>query len=101
VAGLLRYLTKWTKVKKKKMNAHYIGFEVLTAVVMNITIFWDITACGPLRVNRRFGTAYRLHLHGRKISRAAVLATCFHAGFLLDIFFDPEDGGDMFLRNVG
>jgi hypothetical protein len=23
------------------------------------------------------------------------------AGFLLDLFFDPEDGGDMFLRNVG
>jgi hypothetical protein len=22
------------------------------------------------------------------------------AGFLLDLFFDPEDGGDMFLRNV-
>jgi hypothetical protein len=28
-------------------------------------------------------------------------ATCFHAGFLLSLFFDPEDGGDMFLRNVG
>jgi hypothetical protein len=23
------------------------------------------------------------------------------AGFLLGFFFDPEDGGDMFLRNVG
>jgi hypothetical protein len=28
-------------------------------------------------------------------------ATCFHAGFLLGLFFDPEDGGYMFLRNVG
>jgi hypothetical protein len=27
--------------------------------------------------------------------------TCFHAGILLCLFFDPEDGGDMFLRNVG
>jgi hypothetical protein len=26
---------------------------------------------------------------------------CFYAGFLLGLFFDPEDGGDMFLRNVG
>jgi hypothetical protein len=32
---------------------------------------------------------------------SALLATCFHAGFLLALFFDPEDGGDMFLRNVG
>jgi hypothetical protein len=28
-------------------------------------------------------------------------ATCFHAGFLLGVFFDPEDGSDMFLRNIG
>jgi hypothetical protein len=24
-----------------------------------------------------------------------------NAGFLLGLFFDPEYGGDMFLRNVG
>jgi hypothetical protein len=24
----------------------------------------------------------------------------FHAGFLLGFFFDTEDGGDTFLRNV-
>jgi hypothetical protein len=29
-----------------------------------------------------------------------LLAGCFHAGFLLSLFFYPEDGGDMFLRNV-
>jgi hypothetical protein len=29
-----------------------------------------------------------------------VFAASFHAGFLLS-FFEPEDGGDMFLRNVG
>jgi hypothetical protein len=29
------------------------------------------------------------------------LATFVHAGFSLSLFFDPEDGGDIFLRNVG
>jgi hypothetical protein len=24
-----------------------------------------------------------------------------HAGVLLSLFFDPEDGGDMFLRKLG
>jgi hypothetical protein len=30
-----------------------------------------------------------------------VLATYFHGGFLLALFFDPEDEGDMFLQNTG
>jgi hypothetical protein len=30
----------------------------------------------------------------------SMFATCFHADFLLGLFFDPEDGGDMFLRNL-
>jgi hypothetical protein len=32
--------------------------------------------------------------------KPALIATCFHAGFLPGIFFDLEDGGNMFLRNV-
>jgi hypothetical protein len=43
----------------------YVGFDVLTAVVMKSTIFRDITPCSPLSVNRRFGGTYRLHLQGR------------------------------------
>jgi hypothetical protein len=30
----------------------------------------------------------------------SLLATIFHTGFLLGLFFGPEDGDDMFLRNV-
>jgi hypothetical protein len=62
-----------------------VGFEVLTAAVMKSTIFWDIMPCSVLKINQRFGGTYRLHIH---------------AGFLLDLFFDPEDGCDMFFRNA-
>jgi hypothetical protein len=31
----------------------------------------------------------------------ALLAACFHTGFLLGLFFNPEDGGDVFLQNIG
>jgi hypothetical protein len=33
-------------------------------VVTKRTIFWDITSCSPLKVNRSFGVIYRLHLQG-------------------------------------
>jgi hypothetical protein len=61
-----------------------------------------------LKVSQRFGGTFRRHIHGRRISRArnqqsraALLTTCFHAGFLLGLFFDHEYGGEMFLQNVG
>jgi hypothetical protein len=54
---------------------------------MNSTIFWAITPCIPLKVNRRFG----------KTEQSSV----FH---LLSSWFlaqlDPEDEGDMFIRNI-
>jgi hypothetical protein len=49
-------------------------FEVLTAVVMKGTIFWDITPCSPLSVNRRFGETYRFHLQGIRRARTSVKA---------------------------
>jgi hypothetical protein len=61
-----------------------VEFEILTAVVMKSSIFWDIRPCSPLKIKRRFGGTCRIH-----------------AGFLLGLFFDPEYGGDLFLRNVG
>jgi hypothetical protein len=111
---------KWTiqewdgvlrRTKAYLLLAHQFSirrFWVLTAVIMKSTIFWDITLCSPLKVNRRFGGIYRLHLQGR-ISRARnqrenrwqAEPTCFHAGFLLGLFFDPQDEVDVFPRNVG
>jgi hypothetical protein len=31
----------------------------------------------------------------------ALIATCFKAGFFFGLFFDPKDGDDGFLLNVG
>jgi hypothetical protein len=42
----------------------------VSAAVMKSSIFWTITSCISLKVTRRFGGTYRLHLEGRKISQA-------------------------------
>lgn len=90
------------------------------------TTFWDITPCSLLKVYRRFGAIYHFHIHGRKISRErkpvwkqvacsrAIGVSKFrivqetgadcsafhllHAGSFLSLFFDPEDGGNIFFQ---
>jgi hypothetical protein len=47
-----------------------VGFEILTAVAMDSSIFWDITPRSPFRVNRSFRRTCRIHLQDRRISRA-------------------------------
>jgi hypothetical protein len=63
-------------------GSHSSGYEV--------SVFWDITPCSPLIDSRHFGGTYC----------RALLSTCSHIGILLSLFFNPEDGGSMFLRNV-
>jgi hypothetical protein len=65
------HITPYTLCRNTKMPRfphilNYIGFEVFTVVVMNSTIFWDITPCSLLSVNWRFGGTYRLHLQGER-----------------------------------
>jgi hypothetical protein len=63
--------------------------------------------CSPLRVNRCFGGTCRLHFHGRRVSQArnqhetGTKQSRLFAGFFLDLLFNTEDGGNMFLWNVG
>jgi hypothetical protein len=72
-----------------------VEFEVLIAVVMKSTIFWEIVPCSPLKVNRRFGET-DVKAGGKHNSACHP----FHVGFLFGVFVDPEDIGDMFFRNV-
>jgi hypothetical protein len=68
------------------MYTKLVGFEVLTAVVINIVIFRDIAPCSPY-VNRRFGGTYHLHLQGLKSVEqdpSKLLSQLLQAGFMLD-----------------
>jgi hypothetical protein len=49
------------------------------------SICLDIMLCSVLEANSCFGSACYL----------------LYAGFLLDLFFSPENRGDMFLQNTG
>jgi hypothetical protein len=64
------------------------------------SVFSDITPCSLLKVNRRFGEIFRLHLQVRKLSHARNLHCLLPAGFLLALFFDLDVGKYIFLGNV-
>jgi hypothetical protein len=66
-------------------------------VIMKSSIFWNVTACRPLKVNWHSGGTCHLHLQGQRMSQAS---NVLHAGFFLGPFFEPEDGGDMFHQNI-
>jgi hypothetical protein len=60
-----------------RSTAQNVGFEVIKC-----TVFWDITPCSALRVNRRYGATYSFHLQAR-ISREKLTGPpSVHAGSL-------------------
>jgi hypothetical protein len=63
-------------------------------VVMESSVFYDITLHSPLKINWYSKGIFQIHLQGR----ARYL---LQAGFLRVLFFRPEDGGDIFLPNIG
>jgi hypothetical protein len=64
---------------------------------MKIATFWNIAPCSPY-TNRRFGG----HLQSRKQERSRGLGQPpVTRWFLVRPIFNPEDSGNIFLRNVG
>jgi hypothetical protein len=55
---------------------YFVGFEILTAVLMDTSSFWVTTPCGLLKVDRCFGRTYRLHLQGCRISCLLQAGVC-------------------------
>jgi hypothetical protein len=73
-----QYNTRIMKQRFLQIHQEHIRFEAVTAVVMKTSVFWRINPCNLLRANRR----------------------CFHAGFLLGLFYDPIDWNEIFLLNI-
>jgi hypothetical protein len=101
--------------------------EVLVAVVMKSCIFWDMTPCSPLKINRRFrGTCFRIYeeaMHETSMKQAArgILLMMVSVSMnemalyygrqnssrillparacLLGLLIDADDAGSSFLRN--
>jgi hypothetical protein len=65
------------------------GGDATTKQIRRVLSAGDTTPCSSLKKSTEISEEH-----------IALLAICFQAGFLFGLFFDPEDGGDMFLRNV-
>jgi hypothetical protein len=80
----------------------------LRILLTKSALFWDVMQCSPVKVYRRFGGPYYIHLHCRRRKEqstsqqeaAYFLLIAVPACYLVGFLFDPEDSGNMFLRNV-
>jgi hypothetical protein len=65
-------------------NITEMSFEPQRVNGLKSPIFWHIMPCSLLKVISSFGGA-------------CPACSMLHAGFTFGLFFDPEDGDDMFL----
>jgi hypothetical protein len=68
-------------------------------VIVKSFVFWDITP--SVQSQPTFWENMSPSSSGSKNKPTKKACYMLHAGFLLGLFFDLEDRGDMFLRNVG
>jgi hypothetical protein len=100
------YLNCWTYgrfryVYKKRGNYYLVRFEVLTAVVRSVVwkSQWELAVHFVLRVSQRKLTCCLAFpsrfLYNPKFRQADCSSYLLQAGFLICLFFDPEDGSDV------
>jgi hypothetical protein len=81
------------------------------SVLLKSFVFCNVTPSNPFKINGWFGVTSHLHLEGPRINQAtnqheagskqSSVFYLLHAGFLLVLSFETEDGSDMFFRNFG
>jgi hypothetical protein len=101
---------KWLKhgSKRKVQFTHVLNKCSLIIMISSLHMISSSHSSGyenfyfmgnnAVKVNECFGIPCRLHFRCRRISSVCYL---IYAGSLLCWFLEPEDGGDMLLRNVG
>jgi hypothetical protein len=78
---------------------HHLRSEVLTAVVMKISVLRDSTSFSPLKANRRFGETCSIHLQDWRVRQARNQFSC--PIFMLVSCFNHKDWDEMFVRILG
>jgi hypothetical protein len=74
-------------------------------VVIKSFVFWDTMPCSLFESQLMFqrNTLHPSSESMNKPSKKPGSRACYllHADFLLGLFLDPQDGGNMFLQNIG
>jgi hypothetical protein len=55
------------KFNNEELHNLYSSPDIVT---IKITMFWNVTPCSLIEVQRCFGGTYCSHLHGRRVSQA-------------------------------
>jgi hypothetical protein len=94
--------TDWWCVKARCWE-EYLEFKRWSERPMKNIIVWDVKPYCQIEIHRRLGGKYCFCLQCRRVRQESnqkevnKVFTCCLFGFL----FDPEDGRNMFLRNIG
>jgi hypothetical protein len=91
IFGITKYNLEWLK------QVFFCFVEVLKIVTMKSVVFWVLTPRSSMKF-RRFGGTYPSTSSGSKLCEAGNQQKQTADRSWL---FDPEDEGDIFLRNVG